>query len=238
MVRWTTTGAVPEWGSMTRRTRRILHHRRVTGSGPRRHWSALWSYAILALFGSSCVSCSLAEPVASTDTSAAGPGTITGTGADTSANADTGSVKPRADLGTDQRPCAEPPVCDAACEPAEDPPGHAADVQRIWDTFCATCHVSDTGETDALVPGNLDLSSTVAYFNLVNVASEQSRTGLVRVAPGDPYNSYLWHKLQGAHLCPTPDGETESSPPGEPLSELSPEDFATITRWICCGAAL
>src|SRR5262245_13592902 len=42
----------------------------------------------------------------------------------------------------------------------------------------------------------LNLTSNVAYANLVNVAS-RAKPGAVRVIPGDPENSYLIHKLEG-----------------------------------------
>jgi len=56
---------------------------------------------------------------------------------------------------------------------------------------CVSCHTSQ-GRTP---PAGLDLVNA-PYEALVNRASVE-RPGLQRVAPGDPDNSYLIHKLEG-----------------------------------------
>lgn len=57
---------------------------------------------------------------------------------------------------------------------------------------CVTCHTT-VGRTPA---AGLSLEPSVAYDRLVNVPSTQ-KPGLLRVAPGDPENSYLLHKIDG-----------------------------------------
>lgn len=59
--------------------------------------------------------------------------------------------------------------------------------------MCTACHISG-GRFGP--PFGLDLSTAVAYGNLVNVPS-RGKPGAVRVVPGDPENSYLIHKLEG-----------------------------------------
>jgi hypothetical protein len=56
---------------------------------------------------------------------------------------------------------------------------------------CTQCHNAVGSRFNGL-----DLSASVSYTNLVNVAS-RGRVGAVRVIPGDPENSYLIHKLEG-----------------------------------------
>jgi hypothetical protein len=55
---------------------------------------------------------------------------------------------------------------------------------------CTNCH----NGVNPFVPGNLRAGS--AYGTLVNVRSVQ-KPNLFRVAPGDPDNSYIIHKLEG-----------------------------------------
>ena len=57
---------------------------------------------------------------------------------------------------------------------------------------CTNCHTTAGGRNPA---GGLNLTSGVSYTNLVGVVSP--RRGLPRVAPGDPENSYIIHKLEG-----------------------------------------
>jgi len=60
-------------------------------------------------------------------------------------------------------------------------------------TSCVTCHTSAGGRTP---PQGLNLLPDAAYGLLVGVASRE-KPGLLRVAPGDPENSYVIHKLEG-----------------------------------------
>ena len=57
---------------------------------------------------------------------------------------------------------------------------------------CAACHITGTE------PGQMALVPGKAYDFLVNVDSVEAK--MKRVAPGDPGQSYLIHKLQGTHL--------------------------------------
>ena len=57
---------------------------------------------------------------------------------------------------------------------------------------CTQCH---NPQGRAFTAG-LDLTAGVAYASLVGVASVE-RPSLLRVAAGDPANSYLIHKLEG-----------------------------------------
>jgi hypothetical protein len=59
-------------------------------------------------------------------------------------------------------------------------------------TACTNCH-TNVGRNPA---GNLNLLHDVAYDQLVNKASVQ-KPGVMYVAPGDPDNSYLVHKVEG-----------------------------------------
>jgi len=58
---------------------------------------------------------------------------------------------------------------------------------------CTQCHTTTGGR---IPPMGLSLDPGAAYGNLVNVASRE-KPNLLRVAPGDPENSYLVHKLEG-----------------------------------------
>jgi len=60
-------------------------------------------------------------------------------------------------------------------------------------TPCRQCHTS-TGKNPS---GGFDLNPDVAYSNLVN-APVREKAGAIRVIPGDPDNSYLVHKIEGA----------------------------------------
>ena len=67
------------------------------------------------------------------------------------------------------------------------------------------------------------------YASLVDVPAAEC-SDRVYVKPGDPHDSYLVQKLDGVDLC------SGSRMPllGTPLSA---DDIATITTWICQGAA-
>jgi hypothetical protein len=88
---------------------------------------------------------------------------------------------------------------------------------------CVSCH-----NGNPFVPGNFN--SATAYAALVNARSVQ-RPPLLRVAPGDPDNSYLVHKLEGG-----PNITGERMPRGGgPF--LSTGQMMVIRRWIELGAA-
>ena len=113
----------------------------------------------------------------------------------------------------------EPAV--AACEPPEQPSvSFASDVQMVFDFNCVSCH--QTGATNA----DLNLAFGESYADLVAVASTQS--ALLRVQPGVPDESYLFHKLQGTQQ--EVGGSGTQMPQG--LGPLPEADVATIRTWI------
>ena len=93
-----------------------------------------------------------------------------------------------------------------------------AEVLPIFTAHGWTCHPP---------LGGMDLSTSEAYNNLVNVESLNHAPSL-RVVPGDIEASVLWHKVTftGEYgLGMPPDG-----------SFLTPEELATIRDWIEQGA--
>ena len=96
--------------------------------------------------------------------------------------------------------------------------------EAVFNTSCAVegCHAGD------FPPQGLDLSEGQAFANLVNVPSQEIRT-LLRVAPNDPDNSYLFMKIIGASGI-----AGERMPFGRP--PLSDEQIDLVRRWIEDGA--
>jgi hypothetical protein len=88
---------------------------------------------------------------------------------------------------------------------------------------CVNCH-----NGNAFVPGNFTAGN--AYASLVGRASVQ-RPGLLRVAPGDPDNSYMVRKLEGG-----PDIGGVRMPRGTG-PYLTDGQMLVIRRWIAQGAA-
>lgn len=89
---------------------------------------------------------------------------------------------------------------------------------------CVSCHNPNGSAFRAV---GLDLS-TEGYASLVGVASRQ-RPNVLRVAPGDPANSYLMHKIEGqADIVGT------RMPQRGPF--LTDGQIAIIERWIELGA--
>ena len=68
--------------------------------------------------------------------------------------------------------------------------------QTVFTPRCAGCHNGSQPAGGAL-PGALDLRSGSSFANLVGVASLEQPT-LMRVKAGDPANSYVIQKLDGA----------------------------------------
>jgi len=87
---------------------------------------------------------------------------------------------------------------------------------------CTNCH-----NGNAFVPGNLRAGAS--YATLVNTRSVE-RPGLLRVAPGDPENSYVIHKLEGR---PGIVGERMPRGTGPYLTD---GQILVIRRWIELGA--
>ncbi len=112
-----------------------------------------------------------------------------------------------------------------------DVPVSAASLDALQaSVFTPSCAVSGchTGPAGGNLPAGLDLSSADASFtNLVGVASVQQAT-LLRVAAGDPDNSYLVQKLEG----------TAASGARMPLGAgaLDQALINDIRQWIADGA--
>jgi hypothetical protein len=111
----------------------------------------------------------------------------------------------------------------------------AQNVQPVFNARCTSCH-SGAGPSGAGPSGNLDLSASVSYANLVNkpVSSTCANTvpGAVRVRPADTAGSMLWRKLAN-----TPDkcgGAMPSNSNG--LIVVARSEFNGIEKWIQDGA--
>ena len=90
---------------------------------------------------------------------------------------------------------------------------------------CVTCH---NARGRAFTAG-LDLTAGVSYASLVGVTSTE-RPPLQRVAPGDPNNSYMVHKLEGG---PNIVGARMPRGTGPFLTD---GQMVVIRRWIEIGA--
>ena len=99
---------------------------------------------------------------------------------------------------------------------------HDRDLQPLWDAKCSDCHM------DRQAFGGLFLDAGHAYGNLVGVPASQLPT-MARVEPGDPDHSYVWLKIQGAHLGAGGYGETI------PV-RWTEDEKARILLWIEQGA--
>jgi len=97
----------------------------------------------------------------------------------------------------------------------------------VFTPICSVCHNGSNPPNGAL-PGSQDLRAGQSYASLVGVASLE-QTSLLRVKPGDPANSYLIQKLEGA---PTISGQR--MPFGGPYLDQATID--QIKSWIASGA--
>ena len=68
--------------------------------------------------------------------------------------------------------------------------------QNVFTPRCTGCHNGSQPAGGAL-PGSMDLRSGASFASLVNVASLE-QPALMRVKPGEPDNSYVIHKIEGA----------------------------------------
>jgi hypothetical protein len=91
---------------------------------------------------------------------------------------------------------------------------------------CVSCH--NPGNRFVFRQVGMDLSADGGYEALVGVASTE-RPGVLRVAPGDPANSYLVQKIEGAAGI-----SGTRMPNGGPY--LTDGQVAIIKRWIELGA--
>lgn len=92
---------------------------------------------------------------------------------------------------------------------------------NVFTPICIACHINNSA------PENLKLDETNSYAMLVNVPSAQ-QPSLLRVAPGDPDNSYLIHKLEGVAASGS------QMPQGGPA--LPQVTIDMIRQWISDGA--
>ena len=91
---------------------------------------------------------------------------------------------------------------------------------------CTNCHTAN-GRTPS---GGLNLTSGNSYGQLVGVSSLE-RPGVLRVAAGDPENSYIIHKLEGRP------GIVGARMPRGTGPYLTDGQMLVIRRWIELGAA-
>jgi hypothetical protein len=95
----------------------------------------------------------------------------------------------------------------------------------VFSPTCATasCH---TGPSGNILPAGMDLSDANASFNALVGVSSLQQPAILRVAPGDPDNSYLIMKLEG--------NAGTRMPFGGPA--LDAAVIADIRQWITDGA--
>ena len=92
-------------------------------------------------------------------------------------------------------------------------------------TACTQCHTS-TGRNPS---GGLNLNHDVAYDQIVGIAA-RTKAGVVRVIPGDPDNSYLVQKLEGAASI------AGKRMPNNGPPYLTDGQILILRRWIAIGA--
>jgi mono/diheme cytochrome c family protein len=99
--------------------------------------------------------------------------------------------------------------------------------QTVFTPRCAGCHDGSQPAGGSL-PGAMDLKSGNSFASLVNRTSLQ-QPALMRVKPGEPANSYLIHKLEGA-----PGISGARMPFGGPF--LDQTTIEQVESWIASGA--
>jgi hypothetical protein len=92
---------------------------------------------------------------------------------------------------------------------------------NVFNPSCVVCHAGATA------PQGLRLDAANSFTNLVGVAARQD-SAFLRVAPGNPDQSYLIHKLEGMASV------GERMPLGGPPIPQSTIDF--VRQWIADGA--
>ncbi|NJK32539.1 MAG: hypothetical protein HC927_09100 [Deltaproteobacteria bacterium] len=127
-------------------------------------------------------------------------------------------------------------TCCGPTDPDCQPIFHDVQIASGWMLANNGCTIGCHG---AAVPtGGLSLvAEDDPWCSLVNrPSSGPSRLSLVE--PGQPTQSYLWHKLQGTHACLRVGGDGSAMPPPTscPLAVSNPIFSELVTAWICCGA--
>ena len=92
-------------------------------------------------------------------------------------------------------------------------------------TSCVTCHRT----TSLVLSGGMNLTHDLAYDQLVGVAS-RTKPGATRVIPGDPDNSYIIRKVEGAS------GIEGRRMPNDGPPYLTDGQILILRRWIALGA--
>ena len=100
-------------------------------------------------------------------------------------------------------------LCDDQCVPQSIT---AAEITE--DVFSKSCAFSSCHSSAASASAGLQLHDEEAVVSMIDRPSTQS-TETMLIAPGDPENSYLIHKMKGFQLA---EG-TDSMPPGTTLCE-------------------
>jgi uncharacterized protein (TIGR03118 family) len=98
---------------------------------------------------------------------------------------------------------------------------------NIFTPKCSGCHDGSQPASGSL-PGAQNLSAGNTWANVVNVASKE-QPSLMRVKPGDPANSYLIQKLEGAASI-----SGSRMPLGGPYLDQATID--QVKAWIAAGA--
>jgi len=126
----------------------------------------------------------------------------------------------------DARPASDAPTVGDA-RPNDAPPTPAATLTQLQtDIFTPRCTGCHGGATPA---ASMSLASGSTYTSTVNVMSGEI-AALKRILPGDPANSYLVQKVEGAS------GILGAQMP-RGLPPLSADDIAKIRSWVAAGAA-
>jgi uncharacterized protein (TIGR03118 family) len=147
---------------------------------------------------------------------------------DTTKTADGAVVLTATATDTDGNVATSSPVTVTVANNAPPAPTLTQIQAAVFTPLCSGCHNGSQPANGAL-PGSQNLTAGNSYASLVNVASHE-QPSLLRVKPGDPANSYLIQKLQGA-----PGISGERMPLGGPY--LDAATIAQIQSWIAAGAA-
>jgi hypothetical protein len=127
--------------------------------------------------------------------------------------------------------------CCAPNDPRCEPIYHDTQVVLAWLEFSSDC---TTGCHDSTSPtaGLSLIAADDPWCALIDRPSS-GPSPLNLVEPGEPLQSYLWHKINASHDCRGVDGDGTAMPPPPndcPLAVEDPALTALITEWICCGA--
>jgi mono/diheme cytochrome c family protein len=115
-------------------------------------------------------------------------------------------------------------IIDGGGNGGDDAPTLAQIQQTIFTPRCTDCHIA-TGQGGFMLLDSEDAS----FASLVGVESLLAGP-LLRVAPGDPEQSFLVHKIEGRRGIPG------NRMPPPPLDPLTPEQITMIRDWIEAGA--